>query len=30
MAWIKSQPGARLDKDSIDKLNSAIRGWPAQ
>lgn len=26
-AWIRSQPGARLDKASIDKLNSAIRGY---
>ena len=26
-AWIKSQPGAKLDQDSINKLNSAIRGY---
>ena len=26
-AWIKSQPGVKLDKESIDKLNSAIRGY---
>jgi phage-related protein len=26
-AWIKKQPGARLDRDSIEKLNSAIRGY---
>ena len=26
-AWVKKQPGATLDKGSIDKLNSAIRGY---
>jgi hypothetical protein len=26
-AWITQQPGAKLDKLSIDKLNSAIRGY---
>lgn len=26
-AWIKSQPGVKLDKESIDKLNNAIRGY---
>jgi hypothetical protein len=26
-AWITSQPGAKLDKLSIDKLNSAIRSY---
>ena len=26
-AWIKSQPGAKLDKESIDKLNNAVRGY---
>jgi len=26
-AWIKKQPGAKLDKGSIDKLNGAIRGY---
>jgi hypothetical protein len=26
-AWIKSQPGVKLDPESIDKLNSAIRGY---
>jgi hypothetical protein len=26
-AWIKQQPGAKLDKDSVDKLNAAIRGY---
>lgn len=26
-AWIKKQPGAKLDKASIDKLNGAIRGY---
>jgi hypothetical protein len=26
-AWIKKQPGAKLDKVSIDKLNGAIRGY---
>jgi hypothetical protein len=25
--WITKQPGAKLDKLSIDKLNSAIRGY---
>lgn len=26
-AWIKKQPGAKLDKASIDQLNSSIRGY---
>jgi hypothetical protein len=26
-AWIKSQPGVKLDQDSINKLNAAIRGY---
>jgi len=26
-AWIKKQPGAKVDKASIEKLNSAIRGY---
>jgi hypothetical protein len=26
-AWIKQQPGVKLDKASIEKLNSAIRGY---
>ena len=26
-AWIKSQPGVKLDQDSINKLNSAVRGY---
>jgi hypothetical protein len=26
-AWIKQQPGTRLDTDSITKLNGAIRGY---
>ncbi len=26
-AWIKQQPGTRLDADSIAKLNGAIRGY---
>jgi hypothetical protein len=26
-AWITKQPGAKLDKLSIDKLNGAIRGY---
>lgn len=25
--WIKQQPGVKLDKASIDKLNGAIRGY---
>jgi hypothetical protein len=25
--WIKQQPGAKVDKASIEKLNSAIRGY---
>src|SRR6185436_11095261 len=25
--WIKKQPGVKLDKGSIDKLNSAIKGY---
>ncbi|HAV63404.1 MAG TPA: DUF5069 domain-containing protein [Verrucomicrobiales bacterium] len=26
-AWVKKQPGAKLDKGSIDKLNAAILGY---
>lgn len=26
-AWIKKQPGVKLDKGSVDKLNGAIRGY---
>ena len=26
-AWIRSQPGVKLDQASIEKLNSAIRGY---
>ena len=26
-AWVKQQPGVKLDKASIEKLNSAIRGY---
>ena len=26
-AWLKKQPGVKLDKGSIDKLNAAIRGY---
>jgi hypothetical protein len=26
-AWINKQPGAKLDKASVEKLNSAIRGY---
>jgi hypothetical protein len=26
-AWIRKQPGVKLDKASIDKLNSAIKGY---
>ncbi len=26
-AWIKSQPGVKLDKASIDQINAAIRGY---
>ena len=26
-AWIKKQPGVKLDKASIDKINAAIRGY---
>ncbi|HEY5742565.1 MAG TPA: hypothetical protein VIS99_08490 [Terrimicrobiaceae bacterium] len=26
-AWIREQPGAAIDKASIEKLNSAIRGY---
>jgi len=26
-AWIKKQPGVKLDKASIDKLNGGIRGY---
>ncbi len=25
--WVKKQPGVKLDKGSIDKLNGAIRGY---
>jgi len=26
-AWIKSQPGVKIDKESVDKLNRAVRGY---
>lgn len=26
-AWVKAQPGAKVDKASIDKLNAAITGY---
>src|SRR5215472_5328456 len=26
-SWVKTQPGAKLDKASVDKLNSAIKGY---
>jgi hypothetical protein len=26
-AWVKKQPGVKLDKATIDKLNGAIRGY---
>jgi hypothetical protein len=26
-AWVKNQPGAKVDQASIDKLNSAIKGY---
>ena len=26
-AWIKKQPGVKLDKGTIDKLNGGIRGY---
>src|SRR5207253_9021686 len=26
-AWVKTQPGVKLDKGSIEKLNAAIRGY---
>ena len=26
-AWIKKQPGVKLDKDSVEKLNASIRGY---
>ena len=26
-SWIKKQPGAKLDKASVEKLNAAIRGY---
>ncbi len=26
-AWIKTQPGAKLDKDTVDKNNAAILGY---
>jgi hypothetical protein len=26
-AWIKKQPGVKLDKASVDKINGAIRGY---
>src|SRR5436853_4683909 len=26
-AWVKKQPGVKLDKASVEKLNSAIRGY---
>ena len=25
--WVKKQPGVRLDRDSVEKLNAAIRGY---
>lgn len=25
--WIKKQPGVRLDRDSVEKLNASIRGY---
>lgn len=26
-SWVKSQPGVKLDKGSVDKLNGAIKGY---
>lgn len=26
-AWVRKQPGVKLDKESVEKLNSAIRGY---
>src|SRR6266850_2352259 len=26
-AWVKKQPGVKLDKGSVEKLNAAIRGY---
>lgn len=26
-AWVKKQPGVKLDKANVDKLNAAIRGY---
>src|SRR5262245_37823054 len=26
-AWVKKQPGVRLDKANVDKLNSSIKGY---
>src|SRR5436190_19487493 len=26
-AWVKSQPGVKLDKATVDKLNSDIKGY---
>jgi hypothetical protein len=26
-SWVKSQPGVKLDKATVEKLNSAIRGY---
>jgi hypothetical protein len=26
-SWVKSQPGVKLDKASVDQLNAAIRGY---
>src|SRR5687767_6229472 len=26
-SWVKSQPGVKLDKTTVEKLNSAIRGY---
>src|SRR5437870_4757285 len=26
-AWVKKQPGAKIDKGSIDKLNASIKGY---
>jgi hypothetical protein len=26
-AWVKKQPGVKLDKESVEKLNASIRGY---
>ena len=26
-AWIKQQPGVKIDRDSVEKLNASIRGY---